>query len=344
MIDSCPFSARPARPKRAHRQNPRRAPPHRPRDAASPRPTRWCDRRTPSPAPSIRSALPRLRTRCANRRHCRRRRARSRRPRPRRRASPRGRHIRRPRLGLRPGAVVHRHVMPGRADAPPSDTPSRQSQKCHLCHAAPCQSAANRFSLARDMTWRILSGQPHADPVRWLLAVTVAALALAALGVRRGLDRVALAADYDATLRVAGAVGPGGDRARCAQCAACLRATDPDVFFGLGFAHAQDRLWQMTIAAAHRPGPAFGTVCERTLAVDRLLRQLDLYGLAQQSVAGQDGYAQAALDAYSAGFNAWLDAVNRARRAAVRRILSVPPGNRALDPGRFDRHPQTDGA
>ncbi len=150
---------------------------------------------------------------------------------------------------------------------------------------------------------------------RWLLRLTVAALALAALGVAGAVWIASRSLpDYDATLRVAGLSAPVEIVRDVHNVPHVFGATDPDVFFGLGFAHAQDRLWQMTMLRRTAQGRLSELFGERTLAVDRLLRQLDLYGLAQQSVAGQDGYAQAALDAYSAGFNAWLDEVNRGAR------------------------------
>ena len=59
-------------------------------------------------------------------------------------------------------------------------------------------------------------------------------------------------------------------------------------FFGLGYAHAQDRLWQMIVmrrTAQGRLSEIFGV---RTVETDKLLRRLDLYTLAQDSVAVQD--------------------------------------------------------
>ena len=80
--------------------------------------------------------------------------------------------------------------------------------------------------------------------------------------------------------------------------------TDADVFFGLGFAHAQDRLWQMETsrrAAQGRLSELFGEV---TLPWDRFVRALDFDGLARRAVAAQSPEAQAALAAYAAGVNA----------------------------------------
>jgi penicillin G amidase len=86
--------------------------------------------------------------------------------------------------------------------------------------------------------------------------------------------------------------------------------TDTDVFYALGFAHAQDRLWQMTMlrrTAQGRLSEVFGT---RTVKVDELLRRYDLYNLAVQSVPAQSPETRAALEAYSAGVNAWINQVN----------------------------------
>ncbi len=86
---------------------------------------------------------------------------------------------------------------------------------------------------------------------------------------------------------------------------------DADVYYALGFAHAQDRLWQMTMlrrTAQGRLSEVFGT---RTLRIDELIRRFDLYTLAQSSLSAQDAATHAALDAYSRGVNAWIAQVNK---------------------------------
>jgi len=87
-------------------------------------------------------------------------------------------------------------------------------------------------------------------------------------------------------------------------------ASDEDVFFGLGFAHAQDRLWQMTMLRRTAQGKLSEMFGARTAQTDALLRRLDLYTLAQASVEVLDDETRAALEAYAAGVNAWLDEVN----------------------------------
>ncbi|MGL5010714.1 MAG: penicillin acylase family protein, partial [Paracoccaceae bacterium] len=87
-------------------------------------------------------------------------------------------------------------------------------------------------------------------------------------------------------------------------------ATDTDVFYALGFAHAQDRLWQMTMLRRTVQGRLSEVFGPRTVKIDELLRRFDLYGLAVQSVPAQSPETLKALEAYSAGVNAWITQVN----------------------------------
>ena len=88
-------------------------------------------------------------------------------------------------------------------------------------------------------------------------------------------------------------------------------SSDDDVFFGLGFAHAQDRLWQMTMLRRTAQGRLSELFGQRTLRFDKLLRRLDLYTLASAAVAYQDERTTRALEAYAAGVNAWFQLVNK---------------------------------
>lgn len=85
---------------------------------------------------------------------------------------------------------------------------------------------------------------------------------------------------------------------------------DQDVFYGLGFAHAQDRLWQMITMRRTVQGRLSEVFGPATIDIDRLLRRLDLYPLAVRSVDTLDSKTRAALEAYSAGVNARLDQIN----------------------------------
>ncbi|WP_050528704.1 penicillin acylase family protein [Pseudorhodobacter aquimaris] len=90
--------------------------------------------------------------------------------------------------------------------------------------------------------------------------------------------------------------------------------SDRDVYFALGFAHAQDRLWQMTMLRRTVQGRLSEVFGERTLKVDELMRRYDLYSLASQSVAVQNDATKDALAAYSSGVNAWIGEVNQKAR------------------------------
>ena len=85
--------------------------------------------------------------------------------------------------------------------------------------------------------------------------------------------------------------------------------SDSDVFFGLGFAHAQDRLWQMMLrrrAAQGRLSEIFGA---ETADADEFIRRLDITTLARTSLSVQSPEAMQALKAYSMGVNAWLKTI-----------------------------------
>lgn len=90
--------------------------------------------------------------------------------------------------------------------------------------------------------------------------------------------------------------------------------SDADAFYALGFAHAQDRLWQMTMLRRTAQGRLSELFGERTFKIDSLLRRFDLYGLSVASVEDQSEEALSALDAYSAGVNAWIAEVNAGSR------------------------------
>jgi len=146
---------------------------------------------------------------------------------------------------------------------------------------------------------------------RWLLriATTLVVLALVTMvGAYYFLSRSV--PDYSATWQVPGLDAPVEIARTIHNVPHIFGETDADVFYGLGFAHAQDRLWQMSILRRTAQGRLSEVFGARTLRTDELLRRLDIYGLAQASVAAQDAPTLAALEAYSAGVNAWINMVN----------------------------------
>jgi penicillin amidase len=148
--------------------------------------------------------------------------------------------------------------------------------------------------------------------LRWLFRIAVAAVALCVLAVL-GVYYLASRSlpDYQDTHQVAGLNAPVEIVRDNANVPHILGTDDRDVFFGLGYAHAQDRLWQMTMLRRTAQGRLSELFGEATFPIDELLRRLDIYTLATRSVAAQDVPTQAALEAYAAGVNAWMTKVNQ---------------------------------
>ncbi len=147
---------------------------------------------------------------------------------------------------------------------------------------------------------------------RWLIRILVGLFALTLLvaGTVYYLASRSLP-DYDATHRVAGISGKVEIVRDNADVPHIFSDDDEDAFFALGFAHAQDRLWQMTMLRRTAQGRLSEQFGRRTLEIDKLMRRLDIYNLAVRSVQVQDAKTLAALKAYSAGVNAWLTEVNK---------------------------------
>ena len=116
--------------------------------------------------------------------------------------------------------------------------------------------------------------------------------------------------DYNATHEVAGITAPVEIARDTANVPHIFGATDADVFYGMGFAHAQDRLFQMMLMRRTAQGKLSEVFGEATLPTDSLMRRLGLYAAAESSVAVQTPDAMAAMDAYARGVNAWITAVN----------------------------------
>lgn len=86
--------------------------------------------------------------------------------------------------------------------------------------------------------------------------------------------------------------------------------SDRDVFFAMGYVHAQDRLWQLEVqrrTASGRLAEVFG---REALQSDVWLRTLGLHAAARTSWPALSREAQDSLRAYTEGINSWL-AANR---------------------------------
>ena len=133
---------------------------------------------------------------------------------------------------------------------------------------------------------------------RWLLRLTVALIVLLVLTVTLiWYFAIRSLPDYDASYRVEGITAPVEIVRSTEDVPHIFGQNDQDVFFALGLAHAQDRLFQMTLlrrAAQGRLSEVHGT---RALGADDLVRRLGLYRNAQASLQSQDDATKAALSA-----------------------------------------------
>lgn len=99
---------------------------------------------------------------------------------------------------------------------------------------------------------------------------------------------------------------------------------DHDLFFGQGYVHAQDRLWQMEMNRRAGNGSYSEILGTRTLDTDRFLRAFGLRRAAEKDWELLDADTRAVLTAYSDGVNAYID-THRDRLPLEFTIIGVNP-------------------
>jgi penicillin amidase len=80
-----------------------------------------------------------------------------------------------------------------------------------------------------------------------------------------------------------------------------------DLFFGWGFAVAQDRLWQLDHFRRRARGRLAEVLGPEAVASDRTHRLLDLAGIAEAEWRAGDTESKEALEGFTAGINAWME-------------------------------------
>ncbi len=147
------------------------------------------------------------------------------------------------------------------------------------------------------MMWRIL---------RWAVAVILGLVVLAAAGAYLWL-RTSLP-QTDGSLAVSGLAAPV-EILRDGDGVVTIRAAgENDGYFALGFAHAQDRLFQMEFMRRLGAGRLSEVIGPATLELDKRMRVFGLHALAEASFAELSPEVQTAIEAYAAGVNAFLAA------------------------------------
>lgn len=146
---------------------------------------------------------------------------------------------------------------------------------------------------------------------RWLLRLTIGLIVLIVLSAALiWYFAVRSLPDYNASYRVQGISGPVEIVRSTENVPHIFGDSDTDVFFALGLAHAQDRLFQMTLLRRAAQGRLSEIHGPRALAADDLARRLGLYRNGQASLEVQDAATRAALAAYASGVNEWIRIVN----------------------------------
>ncbi|HNB28969.1 MAG TPA: penicillin acylase family protein, partial [Alphaproteobacteria bacterium] len=143
---------------------------------------------------------------------------------------------------------------------------------------------------------------------RWLIGIGIVLLAIAlpvlvaawlafgSLPKTRG----------EITLAAAGLAAPATIARDAAGIVTITAANATDGYFALGFAHAQDRLFQMDTMRRLGAGRLAEIVGEPAVKSDKLMRTLGLAQQAEAQYADASPDLRAALDSYSAGVNAFL--------------------------------------
>lgn len=138
--------------------------------------------------------------------------------------------------------------------------------------------------------------------MKWVLrvlATIVVILVLIGAGgffyVRGSLPQV------DGTIEVAGLSGPVEILRDKSGIPHIEAATMEDAVFGLGFAHAQDRLWQMETNRRIGAGRLSEILGEPTLGTDKFLRTLGIYESSKKLSESLNAETTAQLEAYTKG-------------------------------------------
>ncbi len=145
---------------------------------------------------------------------------------------------------------------------------------------------------------------------RWLIRIGagfVALIVLAALGLTGYVWSFAWSVpSYSGTVEVAGLTAPV-EILRDRYAVPHIKARSfEDAAFGLGYVHAQDRMWQMEMSRRFIQGRLSEMFGASALATDASMRALGLYEAAQDAVTNLSPETQRVLDAYAAGVNAYL--------------------------------------
>ena len=141
---------------------------------------------------------------------------------------------------------------------------------------------------------------------RWLTRIFKAVLLLLVLlGAALGLWVFHAQPMYDGQLRSEGLKVSVNIKRDTSDVVHIFAQSNRDAAFALGFAHAQDRSWQLEFNRRVMHGELSEILGEATLPTDKLMRTLGLMRVAQQQLDLLPAEVREHLQAYSDGINAF---------------------------------------
>lgn len=143
---------------------------------------------------------------------------------------------------------------------------------------------------------------------KWVL-ISVAALIALIIGffAVQWLRAAGAAAPYEGAFEVAALSAPARIVRDEHAVPHIYGETIEDVLFAQGFAHAQDRLWQMDLTRRNAQGRVAELLGEPAFANDRLMRALGFAQNVEATWAQTPAADRRLLEAYAAGVNAWIE-------------------------------------
>jgi penicillin amidase len=230
------------------------------------------------------------------------------------------------------GSVEDRPAAGGTDRPPrPAEAEPSSAQDLDLPDQGPGRASDRRGAAAR---WAAGPPEPPA-PVqaarrrrwgRWVLGAVVGFVAVAAAGAIWLAWRVWSALPATAgRVTVTGVAAPVEILRDIDGVPHIRGTTEEDVLFALGFAHAQDRLWQMEFQRRLGHGRLAEILGPAALPSDRVFRTVGLSRRAADSWAKAEPVSKARLEAYARGVNAHLTGRHGRRLPAEFAILGVDP-------------------
>ena len=144
---------------------------------------------------------------------------------------------------------------------------------------------------------------------RRVIAITVVALLVLAAGIAVGgvLYVRGVKPDYDQSISTSGVQAPVEVWRDSAGVPHIWAGHDNDLYFAQGYAHAQERLWQMELFRRVAEGRLSEVLGESLIDTDKFLRTIGLWRAAALNESLIDARLRPALASYAAGVNHWID-------------------------------------